>query len=327
MASVPSPSLKEAVTATVTRACLQKFHACTQQLEGRDRIHIETRFADVKLWADSVGATATEKASLDWRFQHRSEDVSFILGLLSMLEELLEECRTAEHSRVGDILTSIDSTVDSLAFIGVQIRRSGRKSRLQKADRSFDQNRAKYRDLRAHLSCVMASGPTEDGRLKEDCHGSEYFAKLSVLPVQERLIEANLRRRHRFIEAQRHSEGLKDPFLVENQRVPTERLVAGPAAETRHQGSLPESTKIAAPSQQKQTATQPATSASGLDSTWGGLQTQRRLGSTNTRITEITAAAKYPRACPRSNPDQKLVQCPCCCQAIPVVELEDSLWR
>lgn len=142
MASAVDPTSKEASTATVTRSCLEEFQQCIQQLEGKDKIHIRTRLIDLRLWADSVGATAQAKASLDWRFQHRPDDIYFIRGLLSMLEGLLKECFIAANNRsdVRDIITNIDSTVDSLAFIGVQIRRSGRKSRLRKADDSFDQS-------------------------------------------------------------------------------------------------------------------------------------------------------------------------------------------
>jgi hypothetical protein len=323
MTSVPSLPPDEAVTAVVTRACFLKFQLCTRQLKDGDRIHIQTRFADLKLWADSVGATAPEKASLDWRFQHRPVDIQFILGHLSMLEELLEECLVAmkEDLYVRDILIGIDSVVDSLAFIGVQIRRSGRKSRLQKADRSFDRNRARYRSLRAHLSCVIVSRPTQQGRTEEDCHGYDYFADLSFSPIQERLIEANLKRRHRFIEAQRHSQGLK------NSSTMTRRYNTGSASEIKHQDSLLEQKRKAAASEQHRTLTRSATSASGLDPEWGGLHIQRRPSSAITRITAITATAKYPRVHAPSNMDQKLIQCPCCCQALPTAELEDIIWR
>jgi hypothetical protein len=329
MTSVPSPPPNEAVTATITRECFQKFQLCTQQLEGRDEIHIRTRWADLKLWADSVGATAPDKASLDRRYEHRPEDIHFILGLLSMLGEVLEECHTAAKGdfSLRDILTRIDSIVDSLAFIGVQIRRSGRKSRLQKADRSFDRNRAKYRNLRAHLSCVMVSRPTQEGRPGKDCHSNDYFADLSLPPIQERLIEANLRRRHRFIEAQRHSQGLKESFTLEGPSVVPNQYDTESASETKHRSIPAEHRKKPMVSQQKRTLTLPATSASGVDSRWGGLHSQRRPGSTITRITTITAAAIYPKAHAPSNMDQKIVQCPCCCQSIPTVELEDSLWK
>ena len=68
----------------------------------------------------------------------------------------------------------------------------------------------------------------------------------------------------------------------------------------------------------------PATSASGVDSKWEGLQNNRRAGST---ITRITATEVYPRVHPSSGEDQKLVKCPCCCQAIPASELEEDSQR
>ncbi|KAF7503909.1 hypothetical protein GJ744_002990 [Endocarpon pusillum] len=172
----------EASTATVTRSCLEKFQQCIQHLQGKDKIHGQTRLADLRLWSDSVGAAASAKASLDSRFQHRPNDINFIRGLLSMLEGLLQDCLTAasDGSDVRDAITNIDSTVDSLAFIGVQIRRSGRKSRLRKADDSFDENRDKYRKLRAHLACVVTAKPTEGGRPEMKAKGSTVSITSSI---------------------------------------------------------------------------------------------------------------------------------------------------
>ncbi|CZR61670.1 uncharacterized protein PAC_11567 [Phialocephala subalpina] len=341
MAYVEFPIPTEASTATVTRLCLEGFQKCIQQLQDKNKIHIQTRLADLRLWADSVGAAAQAKASLDWRFQHRPNDIHFIRGLLSMLEGLLKECFIAANNRsdVRDAIANIDATVDSLAFIGVQIRRSGRKSRLRKADDSFDETRDKYRKLRAHLACVITSKPTREGRPKDEgkeIHSVDYFANLKLPPIQERLVEANLRRRHRFMEAQRHSHGLKGSSTKVSHTVIPQQFVAMAANHTKHEVSPMLDSKVAVASREKQarptgpgkdTPTMPATSASGLDSKWGGLQNNRRAGSTVTRITAITAAARYPRVHTSSNKDQKLVKCPCCCQAIPTSELEDSQWR
>lgn len=331
----------EALTATVTRSCLEKFKQCIQKLQGKDKIHVQTRLADLRLWSDSVGAAASAKASLNSRFQHRPNDVNFVRGLLSMLEGLLQECLTAasDGSDVRDAITNIDSTVDSLAFIGVQIRRSGRKSRLRKADDSFDKNRDIYRKLRAHLACVLTAKPTEEGRPKDEgkeIHSVDYFTNIKLPQIQERLVGANLRRRHRFMEAQRHSHGLKDPSTEASHTVIPQQFITMAATDTKQEVSPMQDIKIAAALHQKQVRpsgagqnapTIPATSASGLDSKWGGLQKNRRPGSTVTRITAITAAARYPRAHPSSSQGQKLVKCPCCCQAIPASELEDGQWR
>ncbi|CAF9922486.1 MAG: hypothetical protein ALECFALPRED_002097 [Alectoria fallacina] len=332
----------EASTATVTRLCLEKFQQCIQQLQGKDKIHIQTRLADLRLWSDSVGAAASAKASLDSRFQHRSEDINFIQRLLSMLEGLLQECLSAasDGSDVRDAIINIDSTVDSLAFIGVQIRRSGRKSRLRKADGSFDENRDRYRKLRAHLACVLTAKPTEEGRPEDEgkeINSVDYFVDMKLPPIQERLAEANLRRRHRFVEAQNHSHGLKDPSTKASHTVIPQQFITMAATDTKPGVSPMQDIKVATALRQKQVRppgagqnapTIPATSASGADSKWEGLQNNRRAGSTITRITAITAAEVYPRAHPSSSEDQKLVKCPCCCQAIPASELEeDSQWR
>jgi hypothetical protein len=327
---------QEASTTAVTRSCLEEFQKCLQQLDGKNRIHIQTRLADLRLWADSVGAVAHAKASLDSRFKDHPNDILFIRNLLSMLEGFLKECLVAASHKADlrDIITNIDSTIDSLAFIGVQIRRSGRRSRIRKADDSFDQNRDKYRKLRAHLACVVSSKPTSEGRLTykgNNIHNVDYFAEMKLPPIQERLVEANLRRRHRFQEAQRHSAELNDHSAKVSPPVIPHHFIHDAtqhislmqdivAAMRRQQLSRPAPTW-------KDAFTLPTTSASGVDSQWGGFQNKGQPGSTVTRLTAITAKARYPGARKLSNADQKLAKCPCCCQAIPAAELEGSRWR
>ena len=187
------PSTAEASTAIVTRLCLQKFQQCIRQLQGKDKIHIQTRLADLRLWSDSVGAAASEKASLDSRFQHRSENIIFIQQLLSMVAGLLQECLTvaSDGLDVRDTIVNIDSTVDSLAFIGIQIRRSGRKSRLRKADGSFNRNRDRYRKLRTHLACILTVKPTKEGKPEDEgkeINSVDYFANMKLTPIQESLL-------------------------------------------------------------------------------------------------------------------------------------------
>jgi hypothetical protein len=78
-----------------TRACFARFRSCIAALDGEHRNHLEVRFADLKLWADSVGALAYGKASLDWRLSERSRDIFLITSLLDMLEQFLEGYKTA----------------------------------------------------------------------------------------------------------------------------------------------------------------------------------------------------------------------------------------
>lgn len=336
---------QEASTAAVTRSCFKKFQHCLQKTDGKTKIHLQTRVADLRLWADSVGAVAHEKASLDYRFQHRLDDISFIQDLLSMLEGFLEDMEgclltTKHEADLQDIMININSTIDTLAFIGVQIRRSGHKSRIRKADHSFNQNQDRYRNLRAHLACVILAKPTEEGRPKnegKDIHSVGYFAEMKLSPIQERLIEANLRRLHRFKEAQRRSSRLKGHLWNAAPPVVPQHFIAISTTQHAKQDISPLQDKKIAKIMKEQVShvgtkkddnhTIAPTSASGLDSKWGGLQETRRLGPTATRLTSTTAKMKYPRAHRLPDAEQKLAKCPCCCQAIPATELEGSRWR
>ncbi|CAN9109473.1 unnamed protein product [Alternaria alternata] len=336
---------QEASTAAVTRSCFKKFQQCFQQTDGKTKAHVQTRLADLRLWADSVGAVAHGKASLDYRFKHRSDDTLFIRSLLSMLEELLKDLEESlliakDETNLQDIMTNIDSTIDTLAFIGVQIRRSGRKSRIRKADDSFHVNQDNYRDLRAHLACVVSARPTKEGRPKDEgknIHSIEHFTKMELRPIQERLIVANLRRRHRFKEAQRRSDQSKDyiaevaPPVIPQQFIAIsktgfEKQDVSPLQDKEIAAVMELQSPLSGPTRED-TQTIAPTSASGVDSKWGGLQEQRRPKPPATRLTSTTARMRYPRAPLLSNAEQILAKCPGCCQGIPTTELEDSRWR
>lgn len=55
----------------------------------------ENRLAEFKLWADGVGAFASDRASLDMRLAMELETHSLILNLLILLEGCIEACKTA----------------------------------------------------------------------------------------------------------------------------------------------------------------------------------------------------------------------------------------
>jgi hypothetical protein len=87
---------------------------------------------------------------------------------------------------------NFDVTLDRLLRVSVAIRKSGAQHRLARADRSFD--RLEHYDLYSHLCLVLfARKDTTKQRLDH---------------IQARLLEANLRRRHRFLYAQRHAKHL-----------------------------------------------------------------------------------------------------------------------
>ncbi|KAJ5809816.1 uncharacterized protein N7503_002034 [Penicillium pulvis] len=246
-----------------------------------------------------------------------------------MLQVVLTECITASSKEITDeVLGKIGSILRDLIAIGVVIRRSGRKFRLQKADASFDQNRDKYRDLQAHLAILVMSSPSEGPRT---LIYQDKIDPSQLSPIQHRLVEANLRRRHRFMEMQRHSHLLKDP--IESpvwNKIGHILANMGPssAQKVSDKSSVkPEHTKSTTTSiAQSNNMTVVETIASIPETGFRGLQRGGRIGSTVTRITAITAAARYPRA-KLSSPEHLSFKCPCCCHAIPIQEAEDNRYK
>ncbi|MBE3047054.1 hypothetical protein IMZ48_31920, partial [Candidatus Bathyarchaeota archaeon] len=218
----------------LTESCISKFKHLINSGGSNEQESLETRLADFNLWADGVGATAKLGASLDTRFHARPDDLLLVKGTLTMLADFLDEYAilASDRSPTDEAIINVDSSIRNLAMIGVAIRRTGKASRSRRADRLFD--RAEHQELRRHLECIVLLRPSETQPQLEDldaskvneliasnapqlnelvvpmlerlveCRMSQLGAsKLSV--VQNRLIEANLRRRHRFLLAQRRS--------------------------------------------------------------------------------------------------------------------------
>ncbi|KAH8194219.1 hypothetical protein TruAng_011616 [Truncatella angustata] len=324
-----------------TRACFARFRSCTAALDGEHRSYLEIRFADLKLWADSVGALAHGKASLDWRLSGRSRDIFLVTSLLDMLEQFLEGYKTAaledgDEDELEEAEQGIDEMTDNLAWIGSAIRRFGTKSRLQKADMSFERDRAgqdKWQcdQLRAHLICIMKSRPTEFAKSKDY---SKEFHSMELQGIQNRLVEANLRRWHRFRYAQCHSDVLRASRAVQN--MPMHVIPGGSAPDSAIEPMNTPGPRIntAAAKQrneandQSETRTTAGLSASVFESDYQGLEGRyaRPAKSTMTPISTITRFARFPKA-KKSQTQRKTLPCPCCCQALPLEEAEDTyLW-
>ncbi|KAF5678244.1 1-phosphatidylinositol-4,5-bisphosphate phosphodiesterase [Fusarium circinatum] len=166
----------------------------------------EYRLADFNLWIDGIGALAPSKASLDARLSERSIDLSLVKGNLVMLFQSLEDCLDLleDNGSLEEVLLDIDSALESLVTLSLAIRRTGRRSRLHKADRLFKPE--EHTELRKHLEAIIVlrpgSGPVpQDDELRPSME--------SLTPLQSHLVTANLKRRNRFIQAQLHSLGLK----------------------------------------------------------------------------------------------------------------------
>lgn len=109
----------------------------------------------------------------------------------------------------------VDSILEQLASLAVAIRRSGSNSRMQKADRTFDPN--KHQELRNHLTLLITfESPKKIEMLRTGTCATHREPNppttgldLHLDVVQTRLINTNLRRRHRFLYAQTHATKLE----------------------------------------------------------------------------------------------------------------------
>ncbi|KAL5586815.1 hypothetical protein FOBRF1_016685 [Fusarium oxysporum] len=310
------------------RICLT-FHSIDPGLSNQHVPHdepFEYRLADFNLWIDGIGALAPSKASLDARLSERPIDLSLVKGNLVMLFQSLEDCLNLlkDNESLQDALLDIDSALESLVTLSLAIRRTGRRSRLHKADRLFKLE--EHTQLRKHLEAIILLRPGPGPCYQDD----EFQTKMkSLTPLQSHLVTANLKRRNRFIQAQLHSLGLKKrtvgfelPVLeaVEQASNPDPSSSGG-----KGEIAVPLASDTPEQARKPMQAPMSVTSASIPESKLEYKEPiSKRMESTPmTVITQITASARYPR--PRvSDNEQKVVQCPCCCQTLPVAEAKNN---
>ncbi|KAH7243134.1 hypothetical protein B0J15DRAFT_404337 [Fusarium solani] len=290
----------------LTSQCLCQFEACLARQILSHGQWVENRRADFNLWVDGVGAMSGKGPSLDARFEPQGRELKLIKGLLVKLRNYLAECLEAEEGPpLVEAKRSVDAIIDNLASIAVAVRQTGRRSRLSRADRSFDPTTLE--DLRTHLQCIVLvrQCPQDQECVKQynrpPCWQRHIKGRLTTL--QRRLIEANLRRRHRFQYAQRHAMKLAHrqqptPILHREPTTPQPASIYPPPSLSRTSASAPES-----------------------DFKWQ--EPQDTIQVAKSQITSITGATEYPKLSrPKSDPaaiaegiemeQQRIVKCPCC---------------
>ncbi|RSM09095.1 hypothetical protein CDV31_007862 [Fusarium ambrosium] len=294
----------------LTQQCISLFESRVNSSQNEDRSALETRLADLRLWADGVGAIAHGTASLDSRFRKRPDDLFLVKTILIMLADFVEDYSPsldADHP-TDDMVTlqHLDSTIENLALIGVAIRRTGKASRRRRADTRFDSR--DYEELRRHLECIVLLRPSKSGLQTE-------LEPSTMGIVQNRLVEANLKRRHRFAIARKRVRKVEDA----SQPKKTDDISASSKEENKKAGPQ---TKKGPPTMGGLTA---ASTAEGTLQ-YGG-SGRYVPGAARTQITALAADAEFPRP-PKNPAGRHIGKCPCCCQSILVEEMNDSTkWR
>lgn len=361
----PGPTLSVKRLATQIR---QEFQQCATHHDLMEGNWAELRMSDFNLWVAGVGATARKQASLDARLEALPSELVTLKHLLSSLRKSLRDCRTSGGPKRQESREIVDMIIENLGMLASVIRRTGHKSRLRRADDDFDpQRQAKFRQ---HLECVVLLRPSGDGLFKPRW-GHRGWLDVSprsdistagdnkpLTPLQTRLVEANLMRRYRFLRAQRHALKLDGPARQEDGEDPPMADSPPPMREgegqdipmedsddcllTETQNARPpepkpelRNIKASGNAQDRGVGAGPAyssTKASTVDTRVRFDEVRNFTRAAATKITDITAAARYPTLLGSydgtGDIPRLIMKCPCCCQALPISSvMDEGKWR
>lgn len=212
-------------------------------------------------------------------------------------------------------MQNVEMMLDQLARIAVAVRRSGRRSRLQKADQRFKLE--EHEDLQKHLITVLLARP---GFSKEQIEPS----KLSE--VQRRLIYCNLKRRNRFLYAQQHSQWL-DPDTAGR---PSQVQAIGTIGTRPPTGGEAAKEKQKLSSEAADARINPTirtgTSASAVSDSLALPRALIPAPAASTVMSSTVIDIKYPSP-PKIKEGARVFTCPCCCQTLPVALSEENRWK
>ncbi|KID81237.1 transcription factor Zn, C2H2 [Metarhizium guizhouense ARSEF 977] len=240
--------------------------------------------------------------------------------------------------------TKIDVTqvIDHLARLTLAIRKAGTSSRAHKADRRF--NADDQPSFRRHLNVVVLARGMEEGRSDHTINPNNLTA------IQDRLITANLLRRNRFLYSQRHARKLATevepqnapqgfqlgddmPIIVEDkgEPKPEEEIIPEPGEQVSEAIEAPAQVvveTVAEPLSKTQPPILSATSASGMTRAIdpGFIHNVTPSRFAKTEITTTSAKIVYPKP-PAMPLGMHFFKCPCCCQALPEMYRQPSLWK
>lgn len=321
---------------TLTETCLSKFEKQLNIEHPEGFGQLERRLADFNLWIDGVGALAKPGVSLDSRLRGRPKDVVLVKTVLAMLADSLDyhTSLAKTDARRDESIANLDSAIHNLALIGTAIRRTGRASRNRRADQTF--NPDDHQELRKHLECVVLLRPAEEALFAQTKDG-DYMSRLtmtSLTSLQERLIEANLRRRHKFLWAQKKFKSQEEMHMAQEETP----LHADAPSLMRPKDSIGTTAKVQDSTstllimKRDNRATPTLSGISQASTAEGTLKYSTTVreyssGPEKTQITSIASDAEFPQA-PFVALGRAIARCPCCCQSLPSNTFRDpSEWK
>jgi hypothetical protein len=239
-------------------------------------------------------------------------------GTLSRIDGL------ASHN-FSEAAHGVETIINQLVRISISIHRSGTRARLERADQTFKADR--HGELRDHLSLLIHAN-TFTHQEKEG--GNIHFGISSRIlsDIQLRLIDTNLRRRHRFLYAQKrlkkYEEGSESRLhrKLRQQKKQSEspsKLLTISRGEDVGEHDGPHSSS---PEDHHAPHTETSTVPTALD---GPIQIPEGNQLSMTVASSTSAKVVYPRAL--KIPGRDLFTCPCCCQSLPIYICSGARWR
>lgn len=349
---------------TLSQQCLDRFREAMKSkndIELQDRL--QNRLASFNLWVDGIGALAKSGASLDSKLQSYSDILNLVKSLLNLLSDLVVEFAdiSSEGHAITKAFANMDSVIKNLANIGAAIRRGGKASRSRRENESF--NPDEHHDFKRHLECLVLLRPDEEQPQSANINGlidsipaessdmngilkvkleqleksrTEELDPSKLTEIQKRLIDANLRRRHHFLVAQKQSQRLKQtaqsrmPIDEQQSEANASKFTENvPTAQPKTPAPLEneyQRTKSKAPPTVASSSKVASTIAGTLPSNLAEYQ-QRATTTAYSKISFIAANTEFPKP-PSSSRNQPTFKCPCCCQPLPSEDFTSpSRWK
>ncbi|KAK5996556.1 hypothetical protein PT974_01892 [Cladobotryum mycophilum] len=216
-------------------------------------------------------------------------------------------------------MQNIDMILAQLAQIAVTVRRSSKHSRLQRADQLFKLE--EHDDLKTHLSTMLLAHGEFSQEKIDPSHLSE---------VQQRIVRCNLKRRNRFIYAQRHSKSLGPVAAGHSSRVGIVELIDANPKDADNQNKKETPSIVKTSSEQAKVLVNPTivsgTRASAVSESLVLPHTSLPAPAASTVVSSTVIDIKYPQP-PKVMEGAHVFTCPCCCQTLPVALSEGIRWK
>jgi hypothetical protein len=271
----------------------------------------------------------------------------------------ISEARESRRSRTAltEALENAEAVLDQLIRVGFAIRKFGTDARLQKADASFNPN--DYGDFRQYLSLILLidnikrqheSLPDDQAKDKnwrmfiqtlvfsagqlsdqqrhttDQMNPNPQLLSPHLSKEQEHLINANLRRRHRFVCARKHGKRLTHRAPLQALNVESEKTKVWPGKQQGSEKSATVSANV------NNDAKKPTPDMAGMTATSVSAgpvifdpESLERQPMAATVVSTTVQKLEYPRAPPVYG--MIGFTCPCCLQTLPSALTERHRWR